>query len=291
MIGPEGAVGVAGTDYWIEIFRQGTRLGAGFLLNQHHALTAFHCVRSAEPGDYLELSFATGEKLPGRVCEHARGADLALLDVLKPRESTLITPGADKADRGDKWSAPYRPSTADPFLSGDVLEGKVTYRCEAGLEIETLQLGCSERLGDYSGYSGGPVERHATGREPSLLGILVEQFPDRQAPDRASGVLFAATIAEALRRFNCLGVGHLLNVLDADEQTPWKCPPVGAPGPPETAALGSCIPMESRIAAANSIVEAIREWARSGVLDASQVSALTMRVALRLVDGDWNDDA
>ena len=79
---------MASTDYWMEIFRQDSRLGAGFLLNQHHALTAFHCVRSAEPGEHLELSFATGEKIPGRVCEHARGADLALIDLLKPREST-----------------------------------------------------------------------------------------------------------------------------------------------------------------------------------------------------------
>jgi len=282
---------VASTDYWMEIFRQDTRLGAGFLLNQHHVLTAFHCVRSTEPGEHLELSFATGEKIPGRVCEHARGADLALIDLLKPRESTLIMPGADKAVRGDKWSAPYRPSTGDPFLGGDVLEGKIKYRCEAGLEIEALQLGCSERLGDYSGYSGGPVERHATGREPSLLGILVEQFPDRQAPGRASDVLFAATIAEALRRFNCLGVGHLVNVLDADEQTPWKCPSVGEPQPPDTAPPGPRIPMESRIAAANSIMETIREWARSGVLDPSQVSALAVRVALRLVDSNWADDA
>jgi hypothetical protein len=280
---------VASTGYCIEIFRQGTRLGAGFLLNQHHALTALHCVRSAEPGEQVELSLGTGEKIPGRVCEHARGADLALIDLLEPRGSTLVTPSADKADRGDKWSAPYRPSTADPLLSGDVLDGKIKYRCEAGLEIEALQLGCSERLGDYSGYSGGPVERHVTGGEPSLLGILVEQFPDRQAPSRASDVLFAATIAEALRRFNCLGVGHLVNVLVADEQTPWKCPPVGDPQPP--AAAGSRVPMESRIADANSIMEAIRDWARSGVLDPAQVSALALRVALRLVDSDWADGA
>ena len=282
---------MASTDYWIEIFRQGTRLGAGFLLNQHHALTAFHCVRSAEPGEQLVLSFATGEKIPGRICEHARGADLALIDLLKPRESTLITPSAAKAGRGDKWSAPYRPSTSDPCLGGEVLEGKITYRCEAGLEIEALQLSCSERIGDYSGYSGGPVEHHVTGQEPSLLGILVEQFPDRQAPGRASDVLFAATMAEALRRFNCMGVGHLVNVLDADEQTPWKCAPAGEPQLPDARAPRSRVPVESRIAAADSIMETIKEWARSGVLDPAQVSALALRVALRLVDSNWADDA
>ena len=282
---------MASADYWIEIFRQGTRLGAGFLLNQHHALTAFHCVRDAEPGEHVELSFATGEKIPGRVCEHARGADLALIDLLKPRESTLTTPSADKAGRGDKWSAPYRPSTSDPYLGGDVLEGRITYRCEAGFDIEALQLGCSERIGDYSGYSGGPVERHVTGREPSLLGILVEQFPDRQAPGRASDVLFAATIKEALRRFNCLGVGHLVNVLNEEEATPWRCPPASEPQLPDTRGPGSRLPVESRIADANAIIETIREWARSGVLDPAQVSALALRVARRLVDSNWADDA
>ena len=282
---------MAGTDYWIEIFRRGTRLGAGFLLNQHHALTAFHCIRTAELGERLELSFATGEKIPGRVCEHARGADLALIDLLKPRESTSMTPTADKAGRGDKWSAPYRPSTSDPYLSGDVLEGKIAYKCEAGLEIEALQLSCSERIGDYSGYSGGPVERHVTGGEPSLLGILVEQFPDRQAPDRASDVLFAATIAEALRRFNCLGAGHLMKVLDADEQTPWRCPSASEPQLSDLPSPRSRVPVESHIAAANSIMETIREWARSGVLDPAQVTVLALRVASRLVDSNWTDDA
>jgi len=280
---------VADGDYWIEIFREGTRLGAGFLVNQHHALTAFHCIRNTEPGEHVDLSLATGQKVPGRVCEHARGADLALIDLLTPFGSTSITPGADKACRGDRWAAPYRPSTGDPYLGGDVLEGKITYRCEAGLTIEALQLGCSERLGDYSGYSGGPVERHATGRKPSLLGILVEQFPDRQDPTRASDVLFAATMAEALRRFNCMGVGHLVNVLDADDLTAWKCPPSDEPQPPS--ATQSRVPVESRIAAADAIMATIKEWARSGVLDPAQVSELALRVALRLVDSDWAGDA
>ena len=275
------------SDYWVEISLRGVRMGAGFLLNQHHALTASHCVRSSEPGERVELLLATGEEIPGRVCEHARGADLALIDLLKPRDGTLITPSADKADRGDKWSAPYRPSTGDPLLGGDVLDGRIKYRCEAGLEIEALQLGCSARLGDYSGYSGGPVERNNVGREPSLLGILVEQFPDRQAPSRASDVLFAATIAEALRRFNCLGVGHLVKVLDADNQAPWSCSPADKPQTPTPAV--SHIHVESRIAAANAVMEMIREWARSGVLDPAEVSGLALRVASRIVDSDWAD--
>jgi len=54
---------------------------------------------------------------------------------------------------------------------------------------------------------------------------------------------------------------------------------------------GFRISVESRIAAANSIMETIREWASSGVLDPAQVSALALRVASRLVDSNWADDA
>ena len=290
---------MANTDYWIEISRRGTRLGAGFVLNKHHALTAFHCLRGIDPGDeHLELSFATGEVTPGRVCERSPGADLALIDVLKPRESTLIPPNVDRAGRGDMWSAPYRPSTGDPYLGGDVLSGAMRYRCEAGHEIEDIQLGCSQRLGDYSGYSGGPVERQVTGREPALVGVLLEQYPDRQAADRASDVLFAATIAEALRRFDCLGVGHLMKVLSTETTTPQAYLPATASHGLDPAISaqeqhgsrpGSSL--DSRIADANSVLQFIRELATSEILNPTDVSALALRVAWRVVESNWTDDA
>ncbi len=288
------------TDYWVEISRRGTRLGAGFLLNRHHVLTAFHCVRGPYSGDeHLELSFACGEVSPGRVCERSSGADLALLDILQPSESILILPNADRADRGDSWSAPYRPGPGDPYLSGDVLSGAMRYRCEAGHEIEALQLGCSQGLGDYSGYSGGPVERHVIDRPPALVGVLLEQYPDRQAAGRASNVLFAATIAEALRRFDCLGVAHLLKVLSAANGASEECfltstsrqgDPAGLGGAQEAPRPGSGSSLESRIAAARSILDALYEWAATGVLDPMHVSELQLRVVQRLVDSNWADD-
>jgi hypothetical protein len=175
------------------------------------------------------------------------------------------------------------------------------YRCEAGHEIEALQLGCSQRLGDYSGYSGGPVERHVTGREPALVGVLLEQYPDRQTVDRASDVLFAATIAEALRRFDCLGVGHLMKVLFADDQASQQY--LTAPAadrrdaaeslqePKGSHSSRSSSSLESTIAAANSLFDALGEWASSGILDPTHVSLLALRVASRVVESDWTDDA
>jgi hypothetical protein len=271
---------VRDNEYWVEISQQGKRLGAGFILNRNYILSASHCLSGIESDDEpLELSFATGEKTPGQVCERAMGADLVLIDILKPRDSTHRLPNADRAGRGDPWFAPYRPSTSDPHLSGDVLSGPIAYRCEAGDEIEALQLGCSQTLGDYAGYSGGPVERAVTGSEPVLLGILLEQYPDRQATGRFSDVLFAATIAEALRSFNSLDVGRLLKVLYSADRTL------------EPIAGTASLPLEPRIAKAGSLLSALHEWGTGGVLDPMTVSMLKLQVAQRLVDGTLADTA
>jgi hypothetical protein len=204
-------------DYWVEISQRGALLGAGSLLTEHYALTAAHCVRGIDFGkEGLKLSFASGEMVTGRVCENAAGADLALIEILEPCESPLI-PNVGRAVPGDMWSAPYRPSTSHPYLGGTVLSGAIRFRLEMGDEIEALQLDCSQHLGDYSGYSGGPVERQVTSGEPALLGVLLEQYPDRHSSGRASNVLFAATIAEALRRFDCLDTNHLLKMFSSPD--------------------------------------------------------------------------
>ena len=293
---------MASADYWVEISWEGTRLGAGFLLNKHHALTASHCLRSIGSDDErLELSFASGEVASAQVCERSSRADLALVHILKPCEGTLTVPRMDRAYRGDMWSTPYRPSTGDPYLGGSVLRGAISYRCEGGHEIEALQLDCSQRIGDYSGYSGGPVERHSSDRAPRLLGVLLEQYPDRQASERASDVLFAATMAEVYRHFDCLGAGYLMDALSSEGTRPEEYFPVRTSHRLDTAGdiqelqeshgskFGS--PLEARIAAANSLRDFIHEWANSGTLDPMYVSALMLRVALRVVESNWTDDA
>lgn len=286
---------MASRDYWVEISSRGKRLGGGFVLTRHHVLTASHCLRGTDAEDEdVDLSFAGGDVTPGRVCERAPEADLALIDIVKPRDTTVVVPKADRAGRGDKWTAPYRPSTADPYLSGAVLSGGITYQCEAGTEIEALQLGCSQRLGDYSGYSGGPVERHVTGRDSALLGVLLEQYPDRHATGRASDVLFAATIAEALRCFDCLGVGHLLEVLFGNGGTPPERTPLREfdqdPGESPAGAPGFHSPsVGSRIANANSLLGALHEWGASGVLDPVDASVMKRQVVQRIVDSNWAD--
>ena len=75
---------MASDDYWVEICQHGARLGAGFLLTRCYAITAFHCLTNMEPGDdSVDVTFATGETLPGRVYRRSPEADLALIDIPK----------------------------------------------------------------------------------------------------------------------------------------------------------------------------------------------------------------
>lgn len=284
-------------DYWVEICQREKKLGAGFAVTRHYVLTALHCLRGLDPGDEdLELAFADGEVAPGRVYECAPEADLALIDILKPRDRAFGLPGTDRAKPGDRWFAPYRPRNDDPHLAGDVVSGAIAYRCAAGHEIEALQLNCSQDIGNYSGYSGGPVERRTAPLGSSLIGVLLEQYPDLSA-DRASGILFAATMAEAARRFDNFGVGHLMGILTAGDDSVAEpssaqesgqregTSPVGAPY-----SQSSCQSLEPRIARASSLLDALDEWGASNTLNPIDVAMLKLRVAQRLVDSDWPGD-
>ncbi|MDJ1131197.1 trypsin-like serine protease [Streptomyces iconiensis] len=211
--GPRGPVADEG--YWVDLFQAGQRLGAGFLLNRCFVLTALHCLRhlDASTGEVV-IALADARRVRGRVCRTADEADLALIEIDASHEIALPVPSAHIAARGDKWRGPYRPSPGDVQLSGSIDHGAMLYTCVAGASIEALQLTADQRLGDYSGYSGGPVEGGEADADPVVLGILLEQAMDRHSTElRAANVLFAATIAEALRRFDHFDVGHLIDVL------------------------------------------------------------------------------
>lgn len=280
------------TGYWVEISQGGARLGAGLRLTRHYALTALHCLRGSDADAELDLFFANGEQIQGRIGERSPEADLALIEILQPsRPDVFLPPNADLATRGDVWFSPYRPSSCDPQLTGLVSSGSMPYACEGGLEIEALQLEVDQPISDYSGYSGSPVERDAASGGAALLGVLLEEFPDRRDPGRAANVLFAATIGEALRRFDYLGVGHLRAALRAVHDEPPGRPAAMVPArsePPVTQVSVSIQPAAAGpIAAASAIVALFQDWANTGVLPQAHVPALVLRVASRLADGDW----
>lgn len=257
-------------EYWVELVQRGRRLGAGFLLTRTLVLTAGHCLKGiAHDDDQVVVHCAGGQVAEGRLYDRAAEADLALILLTAPLERSVpLAFTAGRSRPGQKWRGPYRPALSDPYLSGDVTHGSVQYECVSGSKIEALQLATTQRLGDYSGYSGGPVETDA---EPSsVLGVLLEQYPDRQTAGRSSDVLFAATLAEVMSRFDYVGAGHLLDAMHAPRSRPQD-----APGSQRVA---------NAVNSANTLLTALHEWGRQGILDIAEVEALKVRVARSAVE-------
>ncbi len=261
----------------MNISRGGTRLGAGFLLTGCYVLTAHHCLGT----DILriedvEVEFESGEVLPGRVHRCSPAADLALIDVPKSGIGPFI-PRADRARVGEAWRNPYRPSQRHAFLSGIIDAVPIPYECEGGDSIEAMQLGCVQDLGDYAGYSGSPIESGGSDEESKLFGVLIEQYPDHYPdngePRPASIVLFAATLSEVFRRFDCFDLGHLMDLLPSSSGG-------NAPAP----SRGS--QQLARIAVADAKIEALDGWQKRGLLDEQSITALKLRVIERYLLSD-----
>ncbi|GAA2651134.1 hypothetical protein GCM10010400_03010 [Streptomyces aculeolatus] len=258
--------------YWVDLYQDRRRLGAGFLLTRRYVLTALHCLRGLAPDDVdVGIVLADGEHLDGRLRCRAPDADLALIEVAAHHRLSPRIPNAGHALPGWHWRGPYRPSAAEAALSGTIDHRADDFACEGGASIEALQLSVEQLLGDYSGYSGGPVEGAADGGDPAVVGILLEQAPDRADGKRAGNVLYAATIAEAIARFDHLQVSHLIDVLRPRADA-WEAPEADERKPQEKA---------------EAWFHRLEQWSEQGYMDPVQIAELRFMVAQRAISSDF----
>ncbi|GGY03876.1 serine protease family protein [Streptomyces hiroshimensis] len=293
-----------GSGYAVDLYQADRPLGAGFLLTRCFVLTADHCLRYLA-GETLEVRLENGSVIGGRVCRRIEEADLALIEILEPERVPLTLPTGDLARRGDRWRGLHRPSLSDPSLGGHVDEDAVDYTCVGGGRVQAIQLVAEQELGDYSGYSGGPVERVTTAeRGPALLGILIEQYPDRQTPERAANVLFAVPLREVMARFPYFRTEHLLRVLEppANAAVPAvghteqsAAPGAGIPPPDAVQAAagkpGAPEPVEAAIAKGETLLSALKEWSARGLIDPAQVTGLQVHIAKNVIDIALGDES
>ncbi|HEX8867272.1 MAG TPA: serine protease, partial [Lentzea sp.] len=190
---------MTGASYWVDLRTSSDdELGAGFYFTSRYLLTAEHCLRQLPADDHcVRIVHDDGTVARGLVCARDEDADLALISLLGL--TGRRPPPADVCARDDRWRTPSRPKASDPHLSGVVNEPSADFHCAGGAVVKALQLQSDLVLGNYNGYSGSAVER--LGKEPRLAGVIVEQYLDRQSGDRATNVLFAITMHEAMERF------------------------------------------------------------------------------------------
>ncbi|MEU9174991.1 trypsin-like peptidase domain-containing protein [Streptomyces sp. NPDC048420] len=268
--------------YWVELYQDRQRLGGGFLVTRRFVVTALHCLRAMTAFDTdLDIVLADGSCVVGQVYGQAKDADLALIEISADSEVFQPVPVAGVARGGDRWRGPYRPAENEVELSGHIDSGAIRYDCEGGASIEALQLTADQRLGDYSGYSGGPVEGVAQGRRPAVVGILLEQALDRADASRSANVLFAATIGEVLRRFDVFDVAHLVDVLRPARREETRA---------QSRSTASSSP-RSQVDRVDSVIHFFHQLSGQGVMDPVYVNELRYLALRRIFEEEPNGGA
>ncbi|TPQ16756.1 trypsin-like peptidase domain-containing protein [Streptomyces sporangiiformans] len=267
------------------MYRNDRLLGGGLRFTHDLVITAAHCLgRNPRRGDTLRLYTAKAvvdgsdeEMFDGTVVELPRG-DIALIEMHLPRgPGGHIPPTTARATRDDPWRATYRPTLELGALTGTVSVPSLPKKARDGEVIEVIQLLCPGNLGSHRGYSGSPVELEPSSALPrgAILGILLQQQPNRAKPQESSDTLYAVPVQEAVTRFESLSDRHLLECLIAES---WQQQPIagaaegedgkeGKDGPDQKKRRNSSVPMEH----ADLLLDM---WGKADLLDAHQIQSI-----------------
>jgi hypothetical protein len=213
----------------------------------------------------VKLVSESGTELYATVSE--TNGDLALLEIAAFRNHDIVAPQIHREPvvKESPWEAPYRPSAQHPTLTGVVGNPDLKFQCSDGSIISAIQLTVSEEIGDHSGYSGGPVLRSDSYDDPTaILGVLIEQFPDRENQNRAANVLFAARVVHAFLHFAAFDFADQLGVSRVSH--------------PQSEVIRSCQDVHSRLDEADEILERAKLWAEKSYVDNYDYKLIKARV-------------
>ncbi|MGW6904991.1 S1 family peptidase [Streptomyces sp. NPDC054940] len=269
---------MTGDRYWVRISEDGVPLGAGLLLTRVYVLTALHCLREASSESArLGLELADGRRLSGRVLDSVKEIDLALIAVEDAHRHDLPpAPPTDWPRPYAAWRCTYCPPHEQTQLSGVVSHAPIAYRSAEGGEFTGIQLTVDQQLGDYSGYSGGPVDTDPDGAPGRpVVGILMEQPCSREDPTKGSNVLVAASVRHAMELFPHFSVDWLRNGGPVTQPSPPVAPePAGSS---EAAEDASRRRLERD---AEAVLRSLRRWEEAGLVpveEAQDERAETLR--------------
>ncbi|GAA4078695.1 trypsin-like serine protease [Streptomyces shaanxiensis] len=239
---------MTGDQYWVRISEDGRFLGAGLLLTRVYVLTAMHCLREARVQyGRLDLELADGRAVTGRLCDSVKDRDLALIHIEDARRYDLpVAPPTDWPRPDARWRGTYCPPDEQTQLSGRVSHAPITYRSVEGGEFTGIQLTVEQGLGDYSGYSGSPVDT-----DPGVVGILMEQQYSRADPAQGSEVLIAASVRHAMDLFPHFSVDSLRN---------------GGHDPTEPCESAEQAPERNAVRDVEVVLRALRQWEEAGYI-------------------------
>lgn len=196
-------------------------LGAGFLLTHGLVLTAAHCLANHKESEvHVVVHLAPGEEL--RFTGRAKvddDLDVAAVEIDNPDlhlKSFLVECVPSVLE-----DAVWRLLSLNPEysgLKGTVQDPQKWRKMSSGTIIESLELLVERRTISFKGYSGGPVEVPYGSTPPSwrVAGMLLEELREGRGSDRASNVLYAATL-RTISDSRVLG-NSILDVLDLEPE-------------------------------------------------------------------------